>query len=251
MKVYFVGGGPGDPELMTIKAERLIKSCKVCIYAGSLVSDEVIAMIPDNAEKHDSAKMNLDDTSKVIKNASDNGADVVRLHSGDPSIYGAIGEQMRELDKLNIDYEVVPGVSSFQASAAAVKKELTAPEVSQTIILTRIAGRTPVPDEQDLALLGKSKATLCVFLSVSKIGDVADKLKESYGAACPVKVVYRASWPDQQIIEGTLIDIHERVKARAITKTAMIIIGWALDDGNEAVSKLYDKNFSHEYRKSV
>ncbi len=251
MKVYFVGGGPGDPELMTIKAGRLIESCKVCIYAGSLVSDEVIAMIPDNAEKHDSAKMNLDDTSKVIKNASDNGADVVRLHSGDPSIYGAIGEQMRELDKLNIDYEVVPGVSSFQASAAAVKKELTAPEVSQTIILTRIAGRTPVPDEQDLALLGKSKATLCVFLSVSKIGDVADKLKESYGAACPVKVVYRASWPDQQIIEGTLIDIHERVKARAITKTAMIIIGWALDDGNEAVSKLYDKNFSHEYRKSV
>lgn len=250
MKVFFVGAGPGDPELMTIKAKRLVESSKVCIYAGSLVSGEVIAMIPDNAQKHDSAKMSLDDTSRVIKDASAKGVDVIRLHSGDPSIYGAIGEQMRELDKLRIDYEVVPGVSSFQASAAAMKKELTAPEVSQTIILTRIAGRTPVPDEQDLALLGKSKATLCVFLSVSKIGDVADKLIESYGAACPVKVVYKASWPDQQIISGTLKDIHQQVKARGITKTAMIIIGWALDDGNEAVSRLYDKAFSHEYRKS-
>lgn len=251
MKVSFVGGGPGDPELLTIKAKRLLESCKVCIYAGSLVSDEVVAMIPDSAEKHNSAGMSLDDTVSVFKNASDKGIDVIRLHSGDPSIYGAIGEQMRELDRLGIDYEVIPGVSSFQAAAAAVKKELTAPEVSQTIILTRAAGRTPVPDEQDLALLGKSKATLCVFLSISKIGDVTDKLKESYGETCPVKVVYRASWPDQEIIDGTLEDIHERVKARGITKTAMIIVGWALDNGNEAVSKLYDKTFSHEYRKSV
>lgn len=250
MKVFFVGGGPGNPELLTVKAKKLLETCKVCIYAGSLVSDEVIALIPIDSEKHDSAKMNLDEIIEVFINSNKRGVDVIRLHSGDPAIYGAIGEQMKALDELGIEYEVVPGVSSFQASAAVLKKELTAPEVSQTIILTRMAGRTPAPEEQDLEILGKTLATLCVFLSVSKIDELVQKLIGSYGETAPVSVVYRASWPDQLVIEGTLSDIAEKVRAAKITKTAMIIVGWALDNENEATSRLYDKSFSHDCRKA-
>lgn len=251
MKVIFVGAGPGDPELMTIKARRLVESCSVLIYAGSLVSDEVLNLTPESAQKHDSAKMSLDDIMEVIRDAKDKNLDVVRLHSGDPSIYGAIREQIIELDKLGVEYEVVPGVSSFQASAAALCAELTAPEISQTITLTRAAGRTPVPDEQSLEALGKTRATLCVFLSVDKLGDVARKLEPSYGEQCPVAVVYRASWPDQRIFRGTLADIADTVRSAGVKKTAMIIVGWALDADNATVSRLYAKEFSHEYRKAV
>ncbi|VAX21677.1 Cobalt-precorrin-4 C(11)-methyltransferase [hydrothermal vent metagenome] len=250
MKVFFVGAGPGDPELLTVKAKKLLEACNVCVYAGSLVSDEVIALIPTSSEKHDSATMNLNEIIEVFINASKRGLDVIRLHSGDPAIYGAIGEQMKRLDELGFEYEVIPGISSFQASAALLKKELTAPEVSQTIILTRVAGRTPAPAEQDLAILGKSRATLCIFLSVLKIDEMAQKLMGSYGKNAPVKVVYRASLPNQLVIHGTLFDIAEKVRAAKITKTAMIIVGWALDNNNEAVSKLYDKSFSHECRKA-
>ncbi len=250
MKVFFVGAGPGDPELLTVKAKKLLETCKVCIYAGSLVSAEVIALIPKDAEKHDSAKMNLNEIIEVFINANKRAIGVVRLHSGDPAIYGAIGEQMKALDDLGIEYEVIPGISSFQASAALLKKELTAPEVSQTIILTRMAGRTAAPAEQDLAILGKSRATLCVFLSVSKIDEMTEKLVGGYGEKAPVKVVYRASLPDQLVIHGTLSDIAKKVRAAKITKTAMIIVGWALDNNNAAVSRLYDKSFSHECRKA-
>ena len=250
MKVYFIGAGPGDPELLTVKARRLLETCKILVYAGSLVSDTVVALAPADAERHNSATMSLNEIVEVFVSARERGLDVARLHSGDPSIYGAIGEQMRTLDGLGIEYEVIPGVSSFQAAAAALKKELTAPEVSQTIILTRMAGRTPVPEEQDLAVLGKSRATLCVFLSVSKISEVAEKLTDSYGADAPVSVVSRASWPDQRIVRGTLYDIAGKVSEAGIEKTAMIIVGRALDDGAEAVSRLYDESFSHEYRKA-
>ncbi len=251
MKVRFVGAGPGDPELLTVKAHKLLTTCAVCVYAGSLVSNEVIDLIAEDADKHDSAGMDLASIVAVFKDAKNRGVDVVRLHTGDPSIYGAIGEQMRALDKLGIDYEVVPGVSSFQAAAAAIKKELTAPEVSQTIILTRMAGKTPVPDEQSMQRLAESKSTLCIFLSVSMIGDLAEKLKVSYGPDAPVAVVYRASWPDQLIVEGTLNNIGVKVSLSGIKKTAMIIVGQAIGVGNEAVSLLYDKSFSHEYRKGA
>jgi len=246
--LYFIGAGPGDPELMTLKAARLLRECQCCIYAGSLVSPEVIALLPDACEKHDSAEMTLEETTEACRSAIERGLSVVRLHSGDPSIYGAIREQMNEFDKLGIDYEVVPGVSSFQASAAALKTELTAPEVSQTIILTRDSGRTPLPAEQELSKLGAAKATLCIFLSVQGIQKVVDALFPHYGDTCPAAVVYRASWPDQQIIRGTLADIAAKVKAAQISRTAMIVVGQALAR-DIPVSKLYDAGFTHGYRR--
>ena len=250
MQVYFVGAGPGDPDLLTVKAHQLLENCKLCIYAGSLVSPEIIASINSDAQKYDSAKMSLDQTTEVIQRASNNDIAVIRLHTGDPSIYGAITEQMNRLDKLAIRYEVIPGVSSFQAAAAALNAELTCPEVSQTVILSRTSGRTPMPKHQDIETLAQSRSTLCLFLSIHKIGEVAKRLDKYYGQDCPVAVVYHASWPDQIIIKGTIEDIADKVKHSGITKTAMIIIGQALDKP-ETESKLYDSHFTHGYRKGA
>ena len=247
MKVIFTGAGPGDPGLLTVRARQLLESCEFCIYAGSLISPEVIGLIPANAEKHDSAKLNLDEIIDLVKQAQARSVDVIRLHTGDPSIYGAIGEQMARLDKLGIEYEVIPGVSSFQAAAAALRTELTAPNVSQTITLTRIAGRTPVPEDQDLWALARTGATLCIFLSVQKIAEVVAALAPHYGADCPACVVYRASWPDQTVIRSTLAGIDAEVQAAGITKTAMILVGAALANC-DTESLLYARNFSHEYR---
>lgn len=249
MKVFFVGAGPGDPDLLTVKTKRLLETCAICIYAGSLVSPEVIGLIPADAEKHDSAGLSLDQIIAICQDAQSRDMDVVRLHSGDPSIYGAIGEQMSRLDVIGIDYEVVPGVSSFQAAAAALRTELTAPEVSQTIILTRTSGRTPLPEEQQLDQLARTHATLCIFLSIHKMQEVADTLAVYYGADCPAAIVHRASWPDQQIFRGTLADIAEKAEAAEITSTAMIVVGQALSRDN-AASKLYDPTFSHGFREA-
>lgn len=248
MKVYFIGAGPGDPDLLTVKAANMLKKCHVCIYAGSLVSPEIISLINIDAEKYDSAKMSLDETTEIVQRANKEGFDVIRLHTGDPSIYGAISEQMNRLDKLAISYEVVPGVSSFQAAAAALNAELTCPEVSQTVILTRTSGRTPMPDHQDIETLAQSRSTLCLFLSIHKIGEVAKQLDKYYGQDCPVAVVYHASWPDQIVIKATLADIEGKIKDSGITKTAMVIVGHALDKP-ETESKLYDSHFTHGYRK--
>ena len=248
MKVHFVGAGPGDPGLLTVKAAQMLAECRCCIYAGSLVSPNVLALLPTDAEKHDSAALTLEQTIAICRSARDREVDVVRLHTGDPSIYGAIREQMNELDKLGIAYDVVPGVSSFQAAAAALNTELTAPETAQTIILTRAPGRTPLPREQDLDLLAQSHATLCIFLSVQSIDDVAVTLARHYGTDCPAAVVFRASWPDQRILRGTLADIAPQVVAAHIEKTAMIIVGRALARDIPR-SRLYDGDFSHEYRK--
>ena len=247
MKVIFVGAGPGDPELLTIKAERLLRGCAVCIYAGSLVSPAVLALLPPTAERHDSATLTLEEIIALCRDAQARGLDVVRLHTGEPALYGAIREQMRELDRLGIAYEVVPGISSFQAAAAALCAELTAPEVSQTVILTRTAGRTPMPGEQDLRALAATRSTLCIFLSVHKLEEVAATLAEFYGPACPAAVVFHASWPDQLVIEGTLADLAEKVATAGIRKTAMILVGHALARKG-AASKLYDAAFTHEYR---
>jgi len=247
MKVYFVGAGPGDPELLTVKAERLLRNCRICIYAGSLINPEVLNLLPPAAERHDSASLDLEEITDLFKDAKARDIDVVRLHSGDPSIYGAIREQMNELDSMGIDYEVVPGVSSFQAAAAALRTELTAPEIAQTIILTRTSGRTPMPQEQDLETLARTRSTLCIFLSAHKIEQVALTLAEHYGPDCPVALVHKASWPDEQIIRGTLDDIAEKIAAAGIKKTAMILVGHALSR-DIPVSRLYDPAFSHEYR---
>lgn len=250
MKVFFVGAGPGDPELLTIKAERLLRNCRCCIYAGSLVSPQVLALLPASAAKHDSAGLTLEQIVGICRQAKEQDIDIIRLHSGDPSIYGAIREQMTELDKLGIAYEVVPGVSSFQAAAAALKTELTAPEISQTIILTRTSGRTPLPPEQELDRLAQTRATLCLFLSAQKMDDLACTLAKHYGDDCPVAVVYHASWPDQKTIRGTLTDIAAKVARERISKTAMIIVGRALDRDSPA-SRLYDASFSHGQRKGA
>lgn len=247
MKVYFIGAGPGDPELLTVKAKRILESCSCCVYAGSLVSDGIIEVIPDAAEKHDSAKMSLEQIIEVFKKNAEKGEDAVRLHSGDPSIYGAIGEQMKELDKLGIVYEVVPGVSSFQAAAAALKVELTSPEISQTITLTRTSGRTPMPEYQELEKIAATKSTLCIFLSIHKINEIAETLSAHYGADCPAAVVFHASRKDQKIIRGTLSDIAEKTKSEGISKTALVLVGSAIG-GVEHVSKLYDGAFAHGYR---
>ncbi len=247
MKIYFVGAGPGDPELLTVKAHRLLTSCRICVFAGSLVNPELPALLPADCARHDSAGMTLDEIVGVFRQASERDVDVIRLHSGDPAIYGAIGEQMRAIEALGIDYDVVPGVSSFQAAAAALRTELTAPEVAQTIILTRTPGRTPMPTHQHLDKLAESRATLCIFLSTPRLGETVTELIPYYGEDCPAGVVYHASWPDQIVLRGTLGDIREKVESAGVEKTAMIIVGHALGRGIP-VSRLYDKGFSHGFR---
>lgn len=248
MKVYFVGAGPGDPELLTVKAARLLSNCRICIYAGSLVSPGVMALVSQSADRYDSAAMSLPEITAVFRDAQEKNTDVVRLHSGDPSIYGAIREQMNELDRLGISYEVVPGVSAFQAAAAALPAELTAPEVAQTIILTRTPGRTPLPEKQSLEIIAATGATLCIFLSGHKIGEVAETLIPFYSADCPAAVIYHASWPDEKVIRGTLDDIASKSADAEIGQTAIILVGMAIGRDIPA-SKLYDAGFSHKFRK--
>lgn len=249
MKVYFVGAGPGDPELLTRRAARLISAARVCVYAGSLVSPAILALLPEDAERHDSAGMTLDQILAVCCHARDRGLDVIRLHSGDPSIYSAMGEQIALLAREGIDFEVEPGISAFQAAAAALRVELTMPEVSQTVILTRAAGRTPVPDGQHLAQLAASRATLCLYLSADRIGEICDSLVPFYGPDCPAALVYHASRPSQHVITGNLADLPGRVGHLDIRRTAVILIGRALGLATTA-SRLYDAGFFHGFRKA-
>jgi precorrin-4/cobalt-precorrin-4 C11-methyltransferase len=212
------------------------------------VNPEIVSLISPTAQKYDSAGMSLPEIVAVFQDAQTRDIDVVRLHSGDPAIYSAIGEQMEELEHLQIDYEVIPGVSSFQASAAALRTELTAPEISQTIILTRISGRTPIPPSQELEKLAQSRSTLCIFLSGDRIEEVANRLLPYYGKDCPAAVVYHASWPDQEIVQGQLGEIATKVKEAEIGRTSMILVGRALSR-NLPSSKLYDAGFSHTFRR--
>lgn len=248
MKVFFVGAGPGDPDLLTIKAERLLRSCRICVYAGSLVSPAVMARVNPDAERYNSAKMDIGDIIDVFRDARKRDTDVVRLHSGDPSIYGATREQMNALDRLGVAYEVVPGVSAFQAAAAALKEELTAPEVAQTVILTRTSGRTPLPESQELEKLAATGATLSIFLSGHKIEETVQTLIPFYGEYCPAAVVYHASWPDETIVRGTLSDIADTARRAGTGQTSLILVGRALARDIPA-SKLYDETFSHQHRR--
>lgn len=245
--VIFLGAGPGDPELITLKGRRLLDAADLVVYAGSLVNIALLAGI--KAACFDSAALDLEAIMQLLAQGHRDGLQVVRLHTGDPAIYGAIREQMQWLDKESIPYAVVPGVSSAFASAAALKKELTVPEVTQTVILTRQAGRTPVPERESLRNLAAIQATMCIFLSVSMMGRVVDDLLAGgYPPTTPIAVVERASWPDEQIIRGTLTDIAEKIQASQIKKTAMIVVGPALAEDSLIASKLYDAQFSHEYR---
>ena len=247
--VHLIGAGPGDPELLTIKGNRLIDSADVFIYAGSLVNEKVLADCKEGAQVYNSAYMTLPEVIGVMKEAEARGQSVARVHTGDPSIYGAIREQMDALDELGISYEVIPGVSSFLAAAASMKKEYTLPGVSQTVILSRLEGRTPVPEKEKILSLAKHHATMIIFLSVGKIEVLVQLMSESYEKDTPVAVVYKASWPEETIIYGTLETIADKVKASGITKTALVVVGDFLGDKYE-LSKLYDQNFETEYRKT-
>ena len=250
MTVYFIGAGPGAPDLLTLRAADIIARAPLCLYAGSLIPPQVLARAPRDARLVNTADMTLEEIIDEMRAAHARGQDVARLHSGDPSIYGAIAEQMRALDALNIAYEIVPGVPSFAAAAASLKTELTAPEVSQSIILTRVSGKaTPVPDSERLEELAKSRATLVLHLSVRRLREIVRVCAPLYGEDCPAAVVYRASWPDEQVITGTLADIAEKVRAAKITRTALIIIGHVLNSRHAAArSGLYDPAHSHLMR---
>lgn len=247
-KVIFIGAGPGDPELITIKGRKAIQNSDIIIYAGSLVNKEVLSYASRDVEIHNSASMNLDEIIDVMENGINNGKIIARVHTGDPSIYGAIGEQIEILKEKNIPFEIVPGVSSLFASAAALKSELTLPDISQTVIITRPEGRTPKPQREAIKKLAKHQATMCIFLGVHMMEDVVEDLLNYYPNDTPVAVVKKASWEDQKVIRGTLNDISIKVKDADIKKTAMIIVGKVLDPGKITPSKLYDAGFSHEYR---
>ncbi|MFP3984157.1 MAG: precorrin-4 C(11)-methyltransferase [Desulfurivibrionaceae bacterium] len=246
--VYFVGAGPGDPELITVKGRRLLQEAEVVVYTGSLVPAELLEGL--KAEIFNSAGLNLEEVMEIVCRAWRKGRKVVRLHTGDPSIYGAINEQIWRLAGQEIPFVIVPGVSSANSTAAALATELTLPEISQTVIITRRAGRTPVPEKENIASLAGHQATMLIFLSAGMIEEVADDLRAGgYGDDTPVAVVEKASRPEERLVRGTLATIADQVKEAGITKTAVIAVGEVLAQAPPPVlSKLYDKNFSHGFR---
>ena len=249
MTVHFIGAGPGDPELITVKGQRLIAQSPVCLYAGSLVPKEVITIAPNDADVYDTASMTLDDIIAIMKTADQDGLDVARVHSGDPSLYGAIGEQMRHLNALDIAFDITPGVPAYAAAAAALETELTLPGISQTLVLTRTAMKaSEIPPGEELEQLGKSGATLAIHLSIRNLKKIRSALEPYYGSECPVAVVYRASWPDQQIMRGTLATIAGQVRTAKITRTALILVGPVLAMEDFRDSALYDPAHVHLLR---
>ena len=248
--IYIVGAGAGDPELITVKGQRLLKAADVVIYAGSLVNPALLEITKQGAEIHNSASMTLDQVLEVMEQAQGAGKMVVRLHTGDPSIYGAIQEQMDALAKKEIPFEVVPGVSSFLATAAALKQEYTLPGISQTVIITRNEGRTPVPEKEKLRSLAAHQATMCIFLSITMLDEVVRELiAGGYEENTPIAIVQRASWPEQKIVRGTLATIVEDIKGKDIDRTAMIVVSNCLNADYE-LSRLYAPEFSHMFRKA-
>ena len=248
MTVHFIGAGPGAADLITLRGLRLIEACAVCLYAGSLVPPEIVATAPAGARVIDTAPLTLDEIVAEIEAAHRAGHDVARVHSGDPSLYGAIAEQMRRLDALGIPYDVTPGVPAFAAAAAALRRELTLPGIAQTIILTRTATRaSAMPAGEDLDRLAASGATLAIHLSIANLARVVRILVPHYGAKCPAVIAYRVSWPDELLIRGTLATIRDQAKAARITRTALILVGPALaGDGND--SRLYAPDHHHVLR---
>ena len=249
MTVHFIGAGPGAPDLITVRGLRLIERCPVCLYAGSLVPREILAAAPADARVIDTASLTLDEIESHFVDAQQQGLDVARLHSGDPSLYGAIAEQMRRLRALGIPFDVTPGVPSFVAAAAALGRELTLPEIAQTVILTRTATRSsPMPERETLARLGAIGATLAIHLSIANLARVIHALIPVYGADCPVVVAYRVSWPDELLIQGTLGTIRDKVKEARIVRGALVLVGRALGDQPAPESRLYAADHHHLLR---
>ena len=246
-KLIFIGAGPGDPELITLKGKRYLEQADVVIYAGSLLNPEYLKYAKPSAKLYDSAKMSLPEVLKVMVEADKL---VARVHDGDPSFYGAIQEQMDALDKEKIEYFRVPGVSCLQGGAGALNRELTLPNISQTVIITRPEGRTPVPEAESIRKLAVHQATMVIFLGTPHIARVVDELIiGGYPKDTPASVVYKATWPEQKIVKGTLTDIVAKVKAAGITETALIFVGKVLNPQAYALSKLYDPSFTTGFRK--
>jgi len=251
--IHIVGAGPGDPELITVKGKRLLQEADRIVYAGSLIPESLIEDRKPGAAVFNSASLTLRETHELLKKGYYLGERVVRLHTGDPGLYGAIQEQMALLDEEGIPYRVVPGVSAVFAAAAELRQELTLPEISQTVILTRLAGRTPVPDRERLRSLAEHRATLAVYLSVQEIEKVVSELCSSYPAKTPVIVAYRVGWPDQVFVHGTLADIADKLKSVGIHRQALILVGdvfGAREGPLKTKSRLYDESFTHGFRKS-
>jgi len=248
-RVHFIGAGPGAPDLITVRGLRLVERCPVCLYAGSLVPAAVVAAAPKGARVVDTASLTLDEIVAEMAAAHAAGREVARLQSGDISLYGAIAEQMRRLDALAIPYDLTPGVPSFAAAAAALGVELTLPDVTQTVILTRTSVRSSdMPPGEELDRLAASGATLAIHLSINNLGPVVRALTPHYGAQCPAAIVYRASWPDERILRGTLGDIRDAAKAARITRTALILVGRALGASSFSESRLYAPDHHHVLR---
>ncbi len=250
MTVHFIGAGPGAPDLITVRGLELVKRADVVLYAGSLVPRALVAAAKPSARVVDTAPMTLAEIVAEMARAHAEGSTVARVHSGDPSLYGALAEQMRRLDALQIPYDVTPGVPAFAAAAAALKIELTLPGICQTVILTRTAVRaSKMPKGEDLATLARSRATLAIHLSINNLATVVGDLTPSYGADCPAVVAWRVSWPDQWILRGTLADIRARVKRARLSRTALILVGRALADAPAfADSRLYAEDHHHVLR---
>lgn len=249
-KIYFIGAGPGDPELITIKGKRLLDNADIVLYAGSLVNPELLKGL--KAEIYDSSKLTLEEIIEIMKRGVYEDKNVVRLHTGDTSLYSAISEQIEHLRRLNISYEVIPGVSSAMAGSAVLGQELTIPEISQTVIFTRLEGRTPVPKKERLSELSKHNATMVIFLSISMIERVKGELLQGYKEDTPVVIIEKATWHEQRIFRGVLKDLVDIVKKAGIKKTALIYVGEAMRASEESLgkeSKLYNRAFKHGYRK--
>lgn len=248
--VHIVGAGPGDPELITVKGQRYLSEADVVIYAGSLVNPALLDFCQEGAEIHNSASMTLDEVVAVIENAEQKGQVTVRLHTGDPSVYGAIQEQMDAFSKKGIAYDIIPGVSSCFATAAALKQEYTLPGISQTVIITRNEGRTPVPEAEKLRSLAKHQATMCIYLSITMLDKVvAELIAGGYAPDTPIAIVQRASWPEEKIVRGTLATIVKDIEGKNIDRTAMIVVSRCLG-ANYELSRLYAPEFSHMFREA-
>ncbi|MBR0597330.1 precorrin-4 C(11)-methyltransferase [Sinanaerobacter chloroacetimidivorans] len=248
--VHFVGAGSGAADLITVRGHKLLTEADVIIYAGSLVNPELLKISKEECKIYDSASMTLEEVIDVMKAAETAGKTTVRLHTGDPSIYGAIREQMDLLDSCGIEYDVVPGVSSCFGAAAALKAEYTLPDVSQTVIITRMAGRTPVPEKEEISLLAAHQATMVIFLSTGLLEPLRDRLLAGgYQKDTPAAIVYKASWPDEKIFRGTVDTLPLMAKENKITKTALILVGDFLGETYDR-SKLYDPAFTHEFRQA-
>lgn len=249
--VHFVGAGSGAVDLITVRGARLLNEADVVIYAGSLVNPDLLSYTKEGCEIHDSARMTLEQVIEVIKKAEKDGKVTVRLHTGDSSIYGAVREQFDELQELGIEYDVCPGVSSFCGAAASLKTEYTLPDVSQTVIITRTAGRTPVPERESIRALAAHQSTMVLFLSTSLTERLqADLLAGGYPGNTPVAVVYKATWPEERIFRCTVETLHQTVTANGLTKTSLIVVGNCMGD-QYLRSLLYHPGFTTEYREAT